>query len=348
MHVGGPTGEFVVAESTEQLVELVRDTDSAGVPLLVMGGGSNLVVGDRGWDGLTVKVGSGGIDIAGTTVRADAGVDWDQLVRATLDSGLSGFEQLSGIPGSVGGTPVQNVGAFGALTSDVMRSATVYNRDTRAVEEWPASRCGFGSHRQSVFKHSDRYVVLSVSYDLRSGEQSNPLFFESLLARLQIQPGGTASTADVRHAVLELRREKGSIYDIHDHDTWGTGSFFINPVLPELPPTVQHAPRYPDPKGIKLPAGWLIHQAGFPPGYGAQFGRGSVRLSAKHPLAVSNRGDATTAEVMAFARHIRAGVEAVFGIRLGPECDLVNCSFDDEPENGLTVAGRPASSLTAG
>jgi UDP-N-acetylmuramate dehydrogenase len=329
MHVGGPTGEFAVAESTEQLLDLLRTAEDRSLPILVIAGGSNLVVGDCGWDGLTLKVASRGIEISGTTVRADAGVDWDQLVRLTLEQGLGGFEQLSGIPGSVGGTPIQNVGAFGALTSDVLQSVTVYNRDSRLVEEWPVSRCGFGSHRQSVFKHSRRYVVLSVTYALRETTQSNPLAFESLCGRLGIEPRQTAPTADVRQAVLELRRSKGSIYDEDDHDTWGTGSFFINPVVRQVPAAAAQAPSYPDSLGIKLPAGWLIHQAGFPPGYGADFGRGSVRLSSKHALAVSNRGDATTAEVMAFARHIRDGVEEVFGIRLGPECDMINCSFDD-------------------
>lgn len=329
IHVGGPTRDFAVATDTNQLVELVRSADAGGVPLLVMSGGSNLVVGDEGWDGLTVKVASTGLRIDGGTVEADAGLDWDQLVRLTLEHGLGGFEQLSGIPGSVGGTPVQNVGAFGAVTSDVLRSVTVYNRDAQAVEEWPAARCGFGT-RQSVFKRCDRYILLRVGYRLRSTGQSNPLDFDALVGRLGIEPGGTASTSDVRRAVLELRRERGSIYDPNDHDTWGTGSFFVNPILPEVPPAALAAgvPHYPDPKGIKLAAGWLIHRSGFPPGYGADFGRGSVRLSSKHALAVSNRGDATTAEVMAFARHIRDGVEARFGVRLSPECDLVNCSLD--------------------
>jgi UDP-N-acetylmuramate dehydrogenase len=331
MHVGGPTRDFAVATSTGQLLELVQSADASGVPLLILGGGSNLVVGDAGWHGLTIRIATTGIQIDGSTVTADAGVDWDQLVRLTLEHGLSGFEQLSGIPGSVGGTPVQNVGAFGALTSEVLSSVTLYDRHSKAIEDWPVARCGFGSHRQSVFKHTDRYVVLRVSYELRKTSRSRPLGFESLTDRLHIEPGGTASTADVRRAVLELRRERGSIYDPDDFDTWGTGSFFVNPVLTEVPPAAAQAfvPQFPDPNGIKLPAGWLVHRAGFPPGYGAEFGRGSVRLSTKHALAVSNRGDATTDEVMAFARHIRAGVEAAFGIRLRPECHLVNCSLDD-------------------
>lgn len=331
MHVGGPTREFMIAKTTSDLVDAVKASDASGTPVLVLGGGSNLVVGDTGWDGLTVKVATSTIDMDDNIVRADAGVEWDDLVALTLEQGLAGLEPLSKIPGSVGGTPVQNVGAFGSLTSELMKSATIYDRRTQQIEHWPADRCGFGSHRQSVFKHTDRYVILDVTYQLHRASQSRPIVFDSLLNRLDLPSGATASTTDVRAAVIEARREKGSVYDPADHDTWGTGSFFINPVLTEVPirASQEQVPTYPDVRGIKLPAGWLIHRAGFPPGYGSDWGRGSVTLSSKHALAVSNRGDATTGEVMAFAAHIRAGVEARFGIRLGPECDLVNCSFDD-------------------
>ncbi|HEY0168020.1 MAG TPA: UDP-N-acetylmuramate dehydrogenase [Jatrophihabitans sp.] len=330
MRVGGPTREFVEAPTTEELVEAVRAADARGVRLLVMGGGSNLVVGDGGWDGVTVQVRSNGIDIDGATVRADAGVDWDRLVAVTVEHGLAGLEPLSGVPGTVGGTPVQNVGAFGTVTSDVLASVTVYDRRTGATQEWPRERCGFGSHRQSAFKHTDRYVVLRVTYELRRSDRSVPMTFESLLSRLGIRAGETADVADVRRAVLELRRERGSIVDPADTDTWGVGSFFINPVVANVPKAAEASPRYPDPLGTKLPAGWLIQHAGFPPGYGAEFGSGAVTLSSKHALALCNRGGATTLEVMRFAAHIRAGVHARFGILLGPECHLVNCSFDDE------------------
>jgi UDP-N-acetylmuramate dehydrogenase len=331
MRVGGPTADFTRATSTDQVLDVVRGADSAGRPVLVMSGGSNLVVSDQGWDGMTVQVASNGIDISGTTVRADAGADWDVLVAETLAQGLAGLEPLSGIPGSVGGTPVQNVGAFGTVTSDVLRSVTVYDRRSGEVSEWPAERCGFGSHRQSAFKHTDRYVVLSVTYELRRSARSVPLTFAELVRRLGIEPGATANTSDVRRVVLQLRRERGSIYDPDDNDTWGVGSFFINPVLAAVPEQARESPTYPDVNGTKLPAGWLIQHAGFAPGYGRDWGRGSVALSSKHALAVTNKGDATTAEVMAFAAHIRDGVQARFGIRLGPECDLIRCSLDDAP-----------------
>jgi UDP-N-acetylmuramate dehydrogenase len=329
MRVGGPTRDFVRAGSTEELLGAVRAADAAGTPLLLMGGGSNLVVGDSGWDGLTVQVASAGIEVDGTRIRADAGVDWDSVVALALEHGLAGLEPLSGVPGTVGGTPVQNVGAFGTLTSDVLETVGVYDRATGVVSAWDSAQCGFGSHRQSSFKHTDRYVVLDVTYRLRSSTESVPLHFAELARRLGIEPGATADTAEVRRAVLQLRRERGSIVDPDDPDTWGVGSFFINPVLADVPAAAAASPTYPDPLGTKLPAGWLVQHAGFPPGYGTEWGSGRVTLSSKHALAISNRGQASTAEVMAFAAHIRDGVQARFGIRLGPECHFVNCSLDD-------------------
>jgi UDP-N-acetylmuramate dehydrogenase len=341
IRVGGPSREFVEVTDPTELVETVRAADAAGTPVLVMAGGSNLVVGDQGWDGLTVRVATSGVAIDGATVVAEAGADWDGLVRATIEAGLSGLETLSGIPGSVGGTPIQNVGAYGTQVSDVLTAVTVYDRHTGEVQEWGADRCGFGRHRTSVFKRNNRYVIVRVTYQLRPSTTSVPLTYGSLVSALGVAPGETADVGDVRAAVLDQRRRRGSIYDPGDPDTWGTGSFFLNPVVAEVPEPARSAPSYPDELGTKLPAGWLIEHAGFPRGYGADWASGRVRLSTKHALAVSNRGEATTAEVMAFAAHVRAGVEARFGIRLEPECDLVNCSLDDaEIEPGPSVSGR--------
>lgn len=327
MRVGGPIGRLYVPETTPDLLDLLRRTTAAGDPLLVMGGGSNLVVGDVGWDGTVVRLATSEFRVDGELVTAAAGVEWDHLVAATVDAGLAGLEALSGIPGLVGGTPVQNVGAFGTVTSDVLDSLSVYDRQTGALERWTPERCGFGSHRQSVFKHSDRWVVVEVTYRLRRSDQSRPIEYVELAKRLGIDVGGTAAPADVREAVLALRRSRAMVLDPDDHDTWSVGSFFINPVLAEVPEQARECPRYPDVKGTKLPAAWLIERAGFPRGYGHDWGNGTVALSSRHALAVTNRGGATTSEVMKFAAHIRAGVEARFGIRLGPECDLVNCSF---------------------
>lgn len=328
MRVGGPMGRLLVAQTAPQLVDMVREVDAAGEALLIMGGGSNLVVGDIGWDGTVIKVATTGLDIDGDRVVAAAGVEWDNVVGATVAAGLAGLECLSGIPGSVGGTPVQNVGAYGALTSTVLESVAVFDRATGAVEDWGVERCGFGSHRQSVFKHSDRWVVLSVTYRLRRADQSEAIRYPRLANRLDVAEGATAGIADVRAAVISLRRESRMVLDPDDHDTWSVGSFFINPVLATVPAKVPDTcPRWPDVLGTKLPAGWLIDHAGFPPGYGQDWGNGTVALSSRHALAVTNRGGASTADIMKFAAHIRDGVEAAFHVRLGPECDLVNCEF---------------------
>jgi UDP-N-acetylmuramate dehydrogenase len=327
MRVGGPARRFEIVTDTAQLVELVREADRQGEPVLVIGGGSNLVVGDQGFDGLVVKVATCGLEVAGSRLRADAGVEWDRVVSTALDAGLAGIEALSGIPGSVGGTPVQNVGAYGALTSDVLYELTVYDRTTGVIEQWGPERCGFGRHRDSVFKRSNRWVVLDVTYALTESGTSAGVGYQRLAGRLGVELGAPAGTREVRSAVLELRGRSGMLLDDDDHDTWSVGSFFVHPVVKHVPEAAGAGPQFPDPDGIKLSAGWLIDQAGFQPGYGQDWGRGTVALSAKHALAITNRGGATTAEVMRFAAHIREGVESRYGIRLAPECDLVNCEL---------------------
>jgi UDP-N-acetylmuramate dehydrogenase len=327
MRIGGPVGRLLAPQSTKHVIELLCELGGDEDPLLVMGGGSNLVVGDIGWHGTVVKMASTDLEIDGDLVTAAAGVEWDHLVHTTLSEGLTGLETLSGIPGSVGGTPVQNVGAYGTLTSDLLDSLSVYDREAGLLERWAPDRCGFGSHRQSVFKHSDRWVVTDVTFRLKRGTQSKPIEYALLAETLGIDIGGTAAPADVREAVLALRRDRRMVLDQRDHDTWSVGSFFINPVLEEVPARAAQCPSYYDIKGVKLSAAWLIHNAGFAPGYGLDWGNGTVALSSRHALAVTNRGGATTSDVMKFAAHIRDGVEACFDIRLGPECDLVNCSY---------------------
>ncbi|WP_323373980.1 UDP-N-acetylmuramate dehydrogenase [Plantactinospora alkalitolerans] len=327
MRIGGPVGALHVATTTPDAVELLRSTDSAEEPLLVMGGGSNLVVGDVGWPGTVVKMASTEFEIVGDRLTVAAGVEWDTVVQTAVAEGLAGIETLSGIPGSAGGTPVQNVGAYGTLTSDVLESLSVYDRETGQVERWLPEQCGFGSHRQSVFKHSDRWVVLDVTMRLRRSGQSNPVNFPAVAQRLGIEVGGTAAPADVRETVIALRREKRMVLDPDDHDTWSVGSFFINPVLEEVPERARECPSQPDVKGTKLHAAWLIEHSGFRRGYGTDWGNGTVALSSRHTLALTNRGGATAADVMKFAAHIRDGVEARFDVRLNPECNLVNCSY---------------------
>ncbi|HTZ43930.1 MAG TPA: UDP-N-acetylmuramate dehydrogenase [Jatrophihabitans sp.] len=327
IRLGGPAARFATARDSAELVELVREADGRGEPVLVLGGGSNLVIGDQGFDGLVVRVASQGMQLSGTTLRVQAGVEWDAVVRESLAAGLAGLEALSGIPGTAGGTPIQNVGAYGALTSNVLSGVTVYDRATGEVEQWDNARCGFGNHRYSVFKRNARYVILDVSYALTASDRSAPVGYAALADRLGVPIGADVPAAEVRAAVLQLRGERGMVLDQDDHDTWSVGSFFLNPVLAEVPARAAESPQYPDPDGTKLPAGWLIQHAGFRPGYGTDWGRGTVALSSRHALAITNRGGATTAEVMKFAAHIREGVERAFDIRLRPECDLVNCEL---------------------
>ncbi len=338
IRVGGEAADYVVAETTSELVDAVAQADATGTPLVVLGEGSNLVVGDAGFDGVAIHVKSSGLDIDGEMVHVDAGVHWDDVVVTTLEAGLGGLEPLSGIPGSAGGTPIQNVGAYGALTSQFLDHVTVYDRKIGEVVDIAAADCGFGVHRTSMFKRNNRYVVLRLHFRLARTTVSRPVAYAALADHLGVAMGDTAPVTRVREAVLALRRQRGMLLDETDHDTWSVGSFFLNPVVPQVPEKAKDCPAYPDDGGTKLPAAWLIQHAGFPPGYGADWGRGRVRLSTKHSLAVTNRGGATAAEVMAFAAHIRAGVQRAFDIRLEPECDLLNCSLDDPVPAWLTGA----------
>ncbi|MGX7677589.1 UDP-N-acetylmuramate dehydrogenase [Jatrophihabitans sp. DSM 45814] len=330
LRLGGPASRFEIASTTSQLVELIATADRDHEPVLLVGGGSNLVVGDDGWPGLVIKVASNKIERfdnrEGWEIRATAGVEWDELVAQTIDDGMSGLETMSGIPGLVGATPVQNVGAYGADVSDLLTSLTVYDRKRRVIEPWSPAKCHFG-FRTSSFKHTDRYVVLDVSLQLAASKQSRPVRYLELARRLGIEQGQHAPAKKVRATVVELRRSKGMILDPEDHDSWSVGSFFVNPLLDEVPAAAADCPHWETDGKTKLSAAWLIEQAGFERGYGLDSGRGTVSVSTKHTLALTNRGGATTAELLELAAEIRAGVETKFGITLGPEAHLRNCSF---------------------
>jgi len=330
LRLGGPANRVEVAADTDELVRLVAAADAAGEPVLLVGGGSNLVVGDAGWPGVVIRVGSD------TVTRTDgdgeqlltvaAGVPWDELVAATVADGLAGLETMSGIPGLTGATPVQNVGAYGAEVADVLTGLRVYDRRTGQVECWSPQQCRFG-FRTSAFKHTDRYVVLEVTLRLARSTRSGPVRYLELARRLGIEPGASAPLGEVREAVLQLRRSKGMVLDPADHDSWSVGSFFVNPLLDEVPAAADGCPRWQADGRTKLSAAWLIEQAGFPRGWGLDRGRGTVSVSTKHTLALTNRGGASTAELLDLAAEIRAGVEARFDIRLGPEAHLRNCAF---------------------
>lgn len=325
LRLGGPAKRVVTASSTDELVELVRTADAAGEPVLLVGGGSNLVVADKGWDGLVVLIRTTGVRTAAgleptVGVTAEAGAPWDDLVVHTVEQGWSGLAALSGIPGCAGATPVQNVGAYGSEVADVITGLTVLDRQTGDVERWRPEQCGFG-FRTSAFKHTNRFVVLDVTFALRPSSAAPPMHYLEVARRLGIEPGGSAPSADVRDVVLDLRRSKGMVLDPHDHDTWSVGSFFVNPfVAPGDVP--DGCPHWVVDERVKLSAAWLIEHAGYGKGYGLDHGRGRVAVSTKHSLALTNRGGATTAELLALAREIRDGVQARFGIRLRPEAHL--------------------------
>jgi UDP-N-acetylmuramate dehydrogenase len=328
LRLGGPARAWVRATTEAELVDAVRRSDEAGEPVLVLGGGSNVVVADEGFAGTVVEVATSGVapDIedddaacGGVVVRVAAGEDWDRFVETAVDRGWLGVEALSGIPGLVGATPIQNVGAYGQEVAQTLSSVRVWDRTLRGVRTFPASGCGFG-YRTSRFKADPgRHVVLEVTFQLRQGSLGAPVAYAELARTLGVELGTRAPMSEVRKAVLDLRTSKGMVLDPTDHDTWSAGSFFTNPVLPEAA-VPAGAPAWPQADGsVKTSAGWLIEQAGFHKGYGD----GPARLSTKHTLAITNRGGASAADVLALAREIRDGVETRFGVRLVNEPVLV-------------------------
>ncbi|AWS40253.1 UDP-N-acetylmuramate dehydrogenase [Streptosporangium sp. 'caverna'] len=324
--LGGPARAFVTAESAEEIVELVAAADRAGEPVLVLGGGSNLVVSDEGFDGLVVSVASRGVEVDGDRITVQAGEDWDTLVARAVAEGRSGIECLSGIPGRVGATPIQNVGAYGQDVSQTLAGVRVYDRRTGELGDLSARECGL-TYRHSVFKEDPgRYVVLAVTYELPKDELSGPVTYKELAVRLGVALGDRAPLAEVRAAVLELRRGKGMVLDADDPDSRSAGSFFTNAILSaeeaaELDLRAPGFPRWDMPGGsVKVPAAWLIENAGFPKGYR----RGPARISTKHTLAMTNPElAATTTDLLDLAREVRDGVWEKFGVTLVNEPVMV-------------------------
>jgi UDP-N-acetylmuramate dehydrogenase len=330
--VGGPAADLATLRSTEELVSVVRAADSASRPLLLLGGGSNVVVSDAGFPGLVVLIRTEGITVDGGRLRVAAGESWDALVAYAVDQKLAGIECLAGIPGLVGATPIQNVGAYGQEVSDVITRVTAYDRGSHELRELTADECGFG-YRTSRFKaEAGRWVVTEVEFTLQPGKESRPRYGE-LTRSLRLEPGDAAPLEQVRAAVLALRRSKGMVLDPTDPDTASCGSFFTNPILDapafrELSQRVgSEVPAYPEPGGqVKVPAAWLIDRAGFPKGY-ASAESGAAALSAKHVLAITNRGGATAADVLALAREVRDRVREQLGVCLVNEPVLVGAEL---------------------
>ncbi|WP_018654803.1 UDP-N-acetylmuramate dehydrogenase [Actinomadura flavalba] len=345
LRLGGPARRFVSAATEDEVIAAVRAADDVGEPVLVLGGGSNLVVSDAGFPGTVVHVATRGTlreaDEGGRViVRAQAGEEWDPFVARCVADGLSGVECLSGIPGRVGASPIQNVGAYGQDVGQTVVAVRAYDRERRTTVTLDHAACAF-TYRHSAFKGSDRHVVLEVAFALREGEDSQPIAYPELARRLGVEPGARVPLKEARDAVLELRAGKGMVLDPADPDTRSAGSFFTNPILSQdgfaalehrvherLGPDAE-PPRYaekPGPDGeprVKTSAAWLIDRAGFVRGHGA----GAARISGKHTLALTNPGDGTTGDLLALAREVRDGVRDAFGVTLVNEPVLVGVTL---------------------
>ncbi|MGI5233377.1 UDP-N-acetylmuramate dehydrogenase [Actinoallomurus sp. CA-142502] len=340
LRLGGPARRFVEAMTDDELIGAVHDADESGEALLVLGGGSNLVVADEGFPGTVVHVATRGVTITpsprgGVLVRAQAGEEWEPFVARCVEEGLAGVECLSGIPGRLGATPIQNVGAYGQDVSETIVEVRAYDRERGEVVTLDREACGFG-YRSSAFKRSRRHVVLEVTFALEPADLSTPIRYAELARRLDVPVGDRVPLKDAREAVLALRRGKGMVVDVADPDTRSAGSFFTNPILDpgqvaelerrvadRLGPDVTF-PRYPESDGhVKTSAAWLIDKAGFGKGYA----RGPVRISTKHTLALTNPDGARTADLLALAREVRDGVRAAFGVTLVNEPVFVGVSL---------------------
>ena len=323
--VGGPATK-IVHVSTES--EIIAAIEQAGeTPILIMGGGTNVLIADKGFEGTVIRISNNSVQsevdaCSGATMTIGAGEDWDVFVQTTIDSGFAGLETLSGIPGTVGASPIQNIGAYGHEVSEFVTRVRTYDRQEKKLKTFTNSECQF-SYRNSYFKaHPGRYVVLDVQFQIRRGEYSEPITYLELAKKLGVEMGDKAPVVATRQAVLELRASKGMLLSPEDHDSWSAGSFFTNPIISqqaadELPDA---APKWPLIDGrVKISAAWLIENAGMHKGDEV----GGARISSKHVLALTNSGDATASDIAALAKRARDQVKEIFGITLEAEVNLV-------------------------
>ncbi|HVT98947.1 MAG TPA: UDP-N-acetylmuramate dehydrogenase [Acidobacteriaceae bacterium] len=319
--IGGPARWFVEAGDEESVVEAMRFAREKNQALFVLGGGSNLLVSDQGFPGLVLHIALQGIAHEGSLFRVAAGENWDSFVSHAIGAGYGGIECLAGIPGTVGGTPVQNVGAYGQEVADTIASVRVLDRDNFTFSEMPASDCGF-SYRRSIFNstHRDRFIVTRVDYKLRAG--SKPVLQYPDLRRFFQDRPEAPSLAETAAAVREIRHRKGMLLVEGESDCRSAGSFFKNPIVPQAQYDAIAAresvpvPSFPAEAGfVKIPAAWLVEHAGFHKGYTL----GKAGISSRHTLALINRGDARAAEIVALRDRIVQAVEGQFSIRLEPE-----------------------------
>lgn len=335
LRLGGPARTLIETETDEEIIDVARRADETGEPLLVLGGGSNVVIADEGFGGTVLAVRTRGRTVTrgahGLTIEIAAGESWDEFVAWSVQEKLSGVECLSGIPGLVGGAPMQNIGAYGQDVSGTLVSVTVYDRDQRCVQTMDASACRF-AYRSSVFKRNPRWIVLRVTFRLAQSSESEPLRYAELCRALGTHEGARASLAQVRETVLALRRTKGMVLDSNDPESVSAGSFFVNPIVDAQGFEAlkrrcegREVPHFLETDGrVKVSAAWLVQESGFPKGTRA----GSVGVSRKHALALVHRGGGSAHELMTLARAIMHAVRERFGLDLEPEPVLVGVNSD--------------------
>ena len=325
LRVGGPATKIVQVSTEAQIIAAIEE--AGDTPILIMGGGTNVLIADKGFDGTVIRISNNSVQsevdaCSGATLTIGAGEDWDLFVQTTINSGFAGLETLSGIPGTVGAAPIQNIGAYGHEVSEFITRVRTYDRQEKALKTFTNSECEF-SYRNSHFKaHPGRYVVLEVQFQIRIGEESDPITYLELARKLGVQLGDHAPVVATRAAVLELRASKGMLLSVEDHDSWSAGSFFTNPIISqqEADALPDAAPKWPLIDGrVKISAAWLIENAGMHKGDEV----GGARISTKHVLALTNAGDATASDIAELAKRARDHVKEKFGIILEAEVNLV-------------------------
>ncbi|MFM8921648.1 MAG: UDP-N-acetylmuramate dehydrogenase [Candidatus Nanopelagicaceae bacterium] len=326
LRVGGPATNFVKASNESEIVDAI--TKAGEQPILILGSGSNVLISDTGFPGTVIKIENNQLSAevdacSGATLNIGAGEDWDAFVKTTIDRGWAGLETLSGIPGTVGASPIQNIGAYGHEVSEFVMRVRTYDRQSKAIKTFTNDECQF-SYRNSIFKKNPgRYVILEVQFNLRRGEMSDPITYEELAKELQISVGQKSEVTKVRAAVLKIRARKGMLLDDKDPDTYSAGSFFTNPIVEEhLIPA--GAPKFPQGDGtFKTSAAWLIENSGIEKGQQLN----GARVSTKHVLAIANSDGAKASDIAALAIQMRDAVKMKFGIELTPEVNLIGLSL---------------------
>jgi UDP-N-acetylmuramate dehydrogenase len=329
LRVGGPAKNFVEAHNEEEIIAaLVAAGDS---PVLILGGGTNVLISDAGFAGTVIHITNSALvaevdACSGATLTIGAGENWDDFVALTIERGFAGLETLSGIPGTVGAAPIQNIGAYGHEVSEFITRVRTYDRVAKAIRTFTNQECEF-EYRSSIFKKNPgQFIILEVQFQIRIGDSSDPITYLELAKKLDIQMGEKAPIQQVRHTVLELRASKGMLLSPEDRDSWSAGSFFTNPIISqqEADKLPNAAPKWPLIDGqVKISAAWLIENAGMHKGDEV----GGARISTKHVLALTNAGDATATDLIELAKTAQAKVYEKFGIKLEPEVNLVGLSL---------------------